>query len=45
MWFQVQRDLEQLLVAKVYRVLLTGDAVYGSLLAFAGLGPNFARDD
>ena len=44
MWSQVERDLEQMLVAKIYRVLLVQDAVYRSFLMFAGLGPNFPGD-
>src|ERR1039458_1045869 len=44
MWSQVERDLEQMLVAKIYRVLLVQDAVYRSFLMFAGLGPNFPSD-
>ena len=44
MWSQVERDLEQLLNAKIYRVLLVNDAVYRSFLMLAGLGPNFPSD-
>ena len=39
MWSQVQADLERLLAAKVYPLLLS-DAVYRHFLMFAGLGPN-----
>ena len=39
MWSQVQTDLERLLAAKVYPLLL-GDAVYRHFLMFAGLGAN-----
>jgi hypothetical protein len=39
MWSQVQTDLERLLAAKVYPLLLS-DAVYRHFLMFAGLGPN-----
>ena len=39
MWSQVQSDLERLLAAKVYPLLLS-DAVYRHFLMFAGLGPN-----
>ena len=45
MWSQVEKDLEQLLGAKIYRVLLVHDAVYRSFLMSAGLGPNFPNDD
>jgi hypothetical protein len=43
MWADVKRDLELLLVAKIYRVLLH-DAVYRHFLTLAGLGPNFSSD-
>jgi hypothetical protein len=39
MWSQVQTDLERLLAAKVYPLLLS-DALYRHFLMFAGLGPN-----
>ena len=39
MWSQVQTDLERLLAAKIYPLLL-GDAVYRHFLMFAGLGAN-----
>jgi len=39
MWSQVQTDLERLLAAKVYPLLLS-DAVYRHFLMFAGLEPN-----
>lgn len=39
MWSQVQNDLERLLAAKVYPLLLS-DAIYRHFLMFAGLGPN-----
>jgi hypothetical protein len=45
MWSQVEKDLEKMLAAKIYRVLLTQDAVYRSFLMSAGLGPNFPSDD
>jgi hypothetical protein len=39
MWSQVQTDLERMLAARVYPLLLS-DAVYRHFLMFAGLGPN-----
>src|SRR5208282_2854983 len=45
MWPEVQRDLELLLIAKIYRVLLLHDPVYRSFLTLAGLGPNFPKDN
>src|SRR5208282_5231248 len=39
MWSQVQSDLERLLSAKIYPLLLS-DAVYRHFLMFAGLGAN-----
>lgn len=39
MWSQVQTDLERMLAAKIYPLLLS-DAVYRHFLMFAGLGPN-----
>ena len=40
MWSQVEKDLEGLLVAKIYPVLKT-DPIYRQFLSFAGVGPNF----
>lgn len=45
MWAQVEKDLQQLLAAKIYNVLLLHDAVYRSFLMLAGMGPNFPKDD
>jgi hypothetical protein len=44
MWSQVQKDLENALTAKIYPTLLS-DVNYRNFLTFAGLGPNFPKDN